>query len=284
MRSQTRSEFREDRAKKVKNIETSELKVLGKNRQHRAGKKKRARSLKHAGSQLMIENEDQPETTLSIPQKVKEPIIKIYSEDSGRAATDYADDNYGKVVERNDTKMETQLSQETQVTELRMESLHSQDDLLAHNNQKKAQIPMVTKSWNMGNNSKLPTMASQASTEVDPFRSRDCLILNSSAQVKQSKSYSLCCLNFIAETINGLSYNTGNESQKNSKPHLNGQLYSRARLSSSFRGEGRVTTGCLWHACRAVTIGICLVITGITLTVIGEGVLRIIQSNFSFNQ
>ena len=30
-----------------------------------------------------------------------------------------------------------------------------------------------------------------------------------------------------------------------------------------------MTTGCLWHACRAVTIGLVLIITGITLTVIG---------------
>ena len=43
----------------------------------------------------------------------------------------------------------------------------------------------------------------------------------------------------------------------------------QTRLMSNFRGEGRVTTGCLWHACRAVTIGIALIITGISLTIIG---------------
>ena len=41
------------------------------------------------------------------------------------------------------------------------------------------------------------------------------------------------------------------------------------KLMANFRGEGRVTTGCLWHACRAVTIGVALIITGISLTVIG---------------
>ena len=38
---------------------------------------------------------------------------------------------------------------------------------------------------------------------------------------------------------------------------------------ANFRGEGRVTTGCLWHACRAVTLGLALVITGVCLTVLG---------------
>ena len=58
-------------------------------------------------------------------------------------------------------------------------------------------------------------MGSHGSTKVDPFRSCDCLILNTSAQVKQSKSYSLCCFNFIAEYINSLS-NPANETKKNS--------------------------------------------------------------------
>ena len=45
--------------------------------------------------------------------------------------------------------------------------------------------------------------------------------------------------------------------------------YIAPKLMANFRGEGRVTTGCLWHACRAVTIGVALIITGISLTVIG---------------
>ena len=39
---------------------------------------------------------------------------------------------------------------------------------------------------------------------------------------------------------------------------------------SSFRMEGRVTTSCLWHACRAVTIGTLLIGLGITMIVLGE--------------
>ena len=31
----------------------------------------------------------------------------------------------------------------------------------------------------------------------------------------------------------------------------------------------RITTGCLWHACRAITIGVFLVVTGIILTIVG---------------
>ena len=147
MRPEARSQFSQHGPRKEKTVETSELKVLGRNRgkssqsrschQHQAAKKKRNKSLKHAGSKVINENETQPETA----RKVKEPIIKIYSEDSGRAATDYADDNYGKFLGRNSGKMESQLSQETQVTELRMESLHSQDDLLDHNNNSVSGLP-----------------------------------------------------------------------------------------------------------------------------------------------
>ena len=38
----------------------------------------------------------------------------------------------------------------------------------------------------------------------------------------------------------------------------------------SFRIEGRVTTSCLWHACRAVTIGTILIGTGITMAILGN--------------
>ena len=44
---------------------------------------------------------------------------------------------------------------------------------------------------------------------------------------------------------------------------------------SSFRMEGRVTTSCLWHACRAVTFGTLLIGLGITMIVLGE-ILKII--------
>ena len=39
---------------------------------------------------------------------------------------------------------------------------------------------------------------------------------------------------------------------------------------SGFRMEGRVTTACLWHACRAVTIGTLLIGMGITMIILGE--------------
>ena len=81
MRSEARNQFIQHGAKKVKTVETSELKVLGRNRgkssqsrschQHQAGKKKRTRSLKHAGTKVIDENEDQPENSLGILEKLK---------------------------------------------------------------------------------------------------------------------------------------------------------------------------------------------------------------------
>ena len=41
-------------------------------------------------------------------------------------------------------------------------------------------------------------------------------------------------------------------------------------LCPSFRSQGRVTSGCLWHACRAVTIGVLLIIFGITMAILGK--------------
>ena len=41
-------------------------------------------------------------------------------------------------------------------------------------------------------------------------------------------------------------------------------------LFSTFRVEGHVTTSCLWHGCRAVTIGSFLIIMGMTMSVLGE--------------
>ena len=40
-------------------------------------------------------------------------------------------------------------------------------------------------------------------------------------------------------------------------------------LFSKFKVEGHVTSTCLWHACRAVTIGSLLIIMGITMAVLG---------------
>ncbi len=41
-------------------------------------------------------------------------------------------------------------------------------------------------------------------------------------------------------------------------------------LFASFRSQGRVTSACLWHACRAVTVGALLIIMGITMAVLGK--------------
>lgn len=45
-------------------------------------------------------------------------------------------------------------------------------------------------------------------------------------------------------------------------------------LFTSFKTEGRVTTSCLWHACRAVTVGCLLIIMGVTMAVLGEKARR----------
>ena len=41
-------------------------------------------------------------------------------------------------------------------------------------------------------------------------------------------------------------------------------------LFSSFKIEGRVTTSCLWHCCRAVTVGAILIAAGITMAIYGK--------------
>ena len=41
-------------------------------------------------------------------------------------------------------------------------------------------------------------------------------------------------------------------------------------LFTSFKTEGHVSTACLWHACRAVTVGSLLIILGITMAVLGK--------------
>ena len=41
-------------------------------------------------------------------------------------------------------------------------------------------------------------------------------------------------------------------------------------LFTAFKTEGHVSNACLWHACRAVTIGSLLIIMGITMAVLGE--------------
>ena len=41
-------------------------------------------------------------------------------------------------------------------------------------------------------------------------------------------------------------------------------------LGSLCRAEGHVTSTCLWHACRAVTIGALLIVMGMAMSVLGK--------------
>jgi len=44
----------------------------------------------------------------------------------------------------------------------------------------------------------------------------------------------------------------------------------KRKSGASIRPTGKVGSACLWHACRAITLGSLLVITGITLCVLGQ--------------
>ena len=44
----------------------------------------------------------------------------------------------------------------------------------------------------------------------------------------------------------------------------------KRKSGASIRRTGKVGSACLWHACRAITLGSLLVITGITLCVLGQ--------------
>jgi len=168
---------------------------------------------------------------------------------------------------RQNGRMESQHSQDTQVTELKMESLHSQDDLGPSRRclsppstaisppptgaisdiplSPTATTPGAT--WDMGK-----MMASQPSTDTNnPFRSQDCLLVAPSKP--PTNPFSLCCITAFLDLLPA-------SHQGNRPPQ------SKASLSMS---RGRITTGCLWHACRAITIGVFLVVTGIVLTIIG---------------
>ena len=161
-------------------------------------------------------------------------------------------------------------SQDTELTELRLSSFYSQDDILSQSRSRELK-PELDRSRTV------VTMSSLASTEFDPqFRSEDCLVRYSQPVPDKSLSrYSICCYNFVVEFCRALlisDYAANKVEVKEKMPTLDmTSTYSLAptTLMTSWRGEGRVTTGCLWHSCRAVTIGIALIITGISLTVIG---------------
>jgi len=63
-------------------------------------------------------------------------------------------------------------------------------------------------------------------------------------------------------------YPTSETDQPRLQPHCS--FGPAEALFASFRTEGRVTTACLWHACRVVTLGFILVIMGITFAIVGK--------------
>ena len=195
----------------------------------------------------------QDETAHQEEEKVeeKDPIIRVYSEDSA-----YVDTAANLETNRISFRLsESMPSQDTDLTELRMSSFYSQDDMLAKD---------IVKTKTM------MTMSSVMSTELDTARSHDCLV-----KEKQSESYqnrvkraSMCFINYIIDFVRTvISSDYDSHSHKLESGDMT--TYIGPRLMANFRGEGKVTTGCLWHACRAVTIGIALIITGISLTIIG---------------
>ena len=216
--------------------------------------------------------------------ELKDPIIRVYSEDSAYVDSKPEDN-------RTSFRMESMPSQETDFTELRLSSFYSQDEMLdSDEGQKKLNVAdnkIVDGHNDQFNKTRtILTMSSVTSTDVDPFRSQDCLVKhNQGGDIvgKQSmKRYSLCCVNYIVDFIAGIltsdydsSAGKGNMVPGSGNVANCGQMtgdmttYIGPRLMANFRGEGRVTTGCLWHSCRAVTIGIALILTGISLTIIG---------------
>ena len=192
-------------------------------------------------------------------------------------------------------------SQDTDLTELKMSSLYSQEEIIANttantttHTTNNVDTPSHTNGassighTNGSTNVNAPdpdlsksrtmmTMSSFVSTEYDPFRSQDCLVKNTTTLKNHSdRRLSLCCLNYIVDFVRALLISDFDSTQcqkvdggPNPMPTADMTGYIGPRLMANFRGEGRVTTGCLWHACRAVTIGIALIITGISLTIIG---------------
>ena len=216
----------------------------------------------------------------------RDPITRVYSEDSA-----YVDTTVGESGvpggQRISFMMESAPSQDTEFTELRLSSFYSQDEILdtvgEHSDPDQSvkvkqdgtgDEGITGTSGTMTGTRTLVTMSSLASTEFDPFRSQDCLVRNGQHRpVPPTKRYSMCCVNTIVDFVQALLYpdKFPPEPVKAGHGDVAGDMISghQTRLMNNFRGEGRVTTGCLWHACRAVTIGIALIITGISLTIIG---------------
>lgn len=62
--------------------------------------------------------------------------------------------------------------------------------------------------------------------------------------------------------------NSNAEAGQDQQPHAH-HVYVNDN-SSSFRSQGRVTSACLWHAFRAVTVGVLLIAIGITMAILGK--------------
>ena len=223
----------------------------------------------------------------------RDPIIRVYSEDSAYVDTTMGES--GGPGQRISFMMESAPSQDTEFTELRLSSFYSQDEILdTVAEQHSDPAPAAGDKPDVGGDQELSgvttggpggitgtrtlvTMSSLASTEFDPFRSQDCLVRNGQHKpAPGTKRYSMCCINTIVDFVQALLYpdkfppaTSKVEPGDAAEPPGDMITGHQTRLMSNFRGEGRVTTGCLWHACRAVTIGIALIITGISLTIIG---------------
>ena len=203
----------------------------------------------------------------------KDPIIRVYSEDSAYVDTTV---DIGQRI-----SFMSGPSQDTEFTELRLSSFYSQEEILSKASPGPGDTPeagdqerlgVTREETEMSGTRTLVTMSSLASTEFDPFRSRDCLVRNGQHKSPPGdKRQSLCCLNTILDLVRAIfAPDQVPPEPQGTRPQGDiTAIIGQAQLMSNFRGEGRVTTGCLWHACRAVTIGLALIITGLSLTIIG---------------
>ena len=258
--------------KLLRSEDTSELKLLKRNKvkgfkaksdvsQYQHGpRKKKHKIASEAPEERVIK-------VLPVPaEQGRDPIIRVYSEDSAYVDTTMMTEN-----NRISFRME---SQDTELTELRLSSFYSQDEILNQTRKRDVNTDLDT---DLDRSKTMMTMSSLASTEFDPqFKSEDCLVRsNHTVPDKSTRRHSVCCYNFVLEFIRALliSDYAANKVEVTSRMQSvdtpPSTCTTTTRLITNFRGEGRVTTGCLWHACRAVTIGLALIITGISLTVIG---------------
>ena len=101
------------------------------------------------------------------------------------------------------------------------------------------------------------------------FRSQDCLLVAPSKP--STYPYSLCCLTAFLDLLPASQQGNRPPQSKASLSMSRGRCFDRWHIFHLHQRSDccRITTGCLWHACRAITIGVFLVVTGIILTIIG---------------